>query len=101
MLLKSTIWSEEDALMEICGMLSAGEMTIREALNETLFELGKNKNVFEKCKLNVQNLWKKYGSFEEFLKSDEFQDHDYLNWTVKEVFRMSTPGIRSSGYKAF
>ena len=28
MLLNSKIWDEEDALMEICGMLSAGEMTI-------------------------------------------------------------------------
>ncbi len=49
MLVKSGIWNEEDALYEICGMLSAGEMTIWEALNECIFELGKNAKVLTKC----------------------------------------------------
>ena len=41
-MVKSGIWNEEGSFMEVCGMLSAGEMTIWEALNEALFELGKN-----------------------------------------------------------
>ncbi len=58
--------------MEICGMLSAGEMTIWEAFNEALFELGKNKSIFVKCKEEIHNLSKKYDSFEKFLMTEEF-----------------------------
>lgn len=98
LLVGSKIFTPEEALNEVCGMLSAGEMTIWEAFNEALFELGKHNDVILKC----QNELRKFSKTPfDLILDEEFQNIEYLNQVVKEVFRMSTPGIRSSGYKAY